>query len=704
MIGMLTIPGYGLVDTGAQHGVIGSKSYTALCDCLAERGLKPRTLPTFAAKAVGVGGATQFLQSAEVPIGIRGVSGVVTMHVVDSELPFLLPMPFLKSLGMNLDAMRDKIVWQKLGNRTSDVVPMSTGHIAIDLMEFPPTGWQCPHQASSSMVQNPDRTATREDYEYSSSTGLAVEQAEIPAYRDVWRRGRGGRPVSHREAILAQGSIVPLLGGMMQDPLPTTSPPTPSTPSTSPPAAVHPEIFEGPAVSPNLSGRPWKPGNVSIMVHGAPLAAMIPSATIGFAAHVVSVGSHYKDLAGPVFGTRVGIYSLGALDHRIQGTGNVTDPDLEDAPYRVVLYRLPHGLVDSSNADDTVETPNVPHRCKEKLLLASEPTAILRRGKGKKKPKPVHAFPVATSMPSIPEHMSDTAAIRGGEAASSGNDALLDGLDASAAERPNEVDDHMLPWEQDRNEEDRDASPLSDEEEVETPSPDFWPTKAQLVDLKIAHDNNGHPTATDFARMIRLGNGKPELVKWVKHHFRCDDCEAHRKPKARRPSAVPRSYRFNHVVGIDLLIARDPDGVACFFLNVICWGTSLQQVKIVCGDNAKTAENVWNTFVDTWVRVYGLPDILVLDPGLEFEGYFSEQTQAYGITVLPGRMAGQNVQAGFGSNSSKSRAGRPHQLTGVNGSLWDLSVSSLGTVTTTAPVSRRCSGFSVRIPDCPTLC
>ena len=32
MIGMLTTPGYGLVDTGAQHGVIGSKEYAALCD------------------------------------------------------------------------------------------------------------------------------------------------------------------------------------------------------------------------------------------------------------------------------------------------------------------------------------------------------------------------------------------------------------------------------------------------------------------------------------------------------------------------------------------------------------------------------------------------------------------------------------------------------------------------------------------------
>ena len=429
----------------------------------------------------------------------------------------------------------------------------------------------------------------------------------------------------------------------MQDPPTTTSPPTPSTSSI---AAVHPETFEGPAASPNLHGRSWKPGNVSLMVHGALLANMIPSATIGFAAHVVSAGSPYKDLEGPVFGTRVGIYSLGALDHRIQGTGNVTDPDLEDAPFRVVLYRLHHGIVESSNADDhpTADqsmVTTVPHCLKQPLLLASEPTAVQRMGSRVRKQEPVHAFPALSApMPSIPEMDVDSSAVeRAGDTARSDNDAVLDRLDARAAQEQgaalNEMEDHLLPWEQDRNEEDRDATPLGDEEEVETPSPDFWPTKAQLVDLKIAHDNNGHPTATDFARMIRLGNGKPELVKWVKHHFRCDDCEAHRKPKARRPSAVPRSYRFNHVVGIDLLTTKDPDGVACFFLNVICWGTSLQQVKIVCGDNAKTAENVWNTFVDTWVRVYGLPDILVLDPGLEFEGYFSEQAQAYGITVLP---------------------------------------------------------------------
>ena len=33
--------------------------------------------------------------------------------------------------------------------------------------------------------------------------------------------------------------------------------------------------------------------------------------------------------------------------------------------------------------------------------------------------------------------------------------------------------------------------------------------------------------------------------------------------------------------------------------------------------------------------IFGCPDVLVLDPGGEFEGYFTEQAQARGITILP---------------------------------------------------------------------
>jgi hypothetical protein len=158
-------------------------------------------------------------------------------------------------------------------------------------------------------------------------------------------------------------------------------------------------------------------------------------------------------------------------------------------------------------------------------------------------------------------------------------------------------DEHQLPGE--RVENDDDAAPLSDDEDIDPPSPDYHPTRQQLIDLKIAHDNSGHPTATDFARLLKLGNAKPELVRWVKKNFVCEECQANTRPRAKRPSAVPKSYRFNHVIGLDLLQTRNHDGVKQNWLNVLCWGTSLQQVKILPGNNEKTARNTWNTFVDT---------------------------------------------------------------------------------------------------------
>ena len=124
--------------------------------------------------------------------------------------------------------------------------------------------------------------------------------------------------------------------------------------------------------------------------------------------------------------------------------------------------------------------------------------------------------------------------------------------------------------------------------------------------------------------MIKLGNGQLDIAKWVRKHFRCDECESNRRPKARRPAAVPRTYRFNHVVGIDLIIIKNLEGKKEFWLNISCWGTNYQMVRRVQGDNSKTGENVWHTFADAWLRIFGHPEVVVCDPGSEFGGYFAD--------------------------------------------------------------------------------
>ena len=70
LIGLSVTPGYALVDTGAQHGVVGAKSYAAIEDGLAARGMNPRVIETLRLQAAGVGGTTSFKMSAEVPVAI----------------------------------------------------------------------------------------------------------------------------------------------------------------------------------------------------------------------------------------------------------------------------------------------------------------------------------------------------------------------------------------------------------------------------------------------------------------------------------------------------------------------------------------------------------------------------------------------------------------------------------------------------------
>ena len=123
--------------------------------------------------------------------------------------------------------------------------------------------------------------------------------------------------------------------------------------------------------------------------------------------------------------------------------------------------------------------------------------------------------------------------------------------------------------------EDEDEVPEDEDEQQEDNAhdkPEFWPSAQELRDLKITHDNAGHPSNADFARLLRRGHCRPEVAAWVRKHFRCAECEANKRPTARRPAAVPRPYRFNHVVGIDLVKVMNPVvGHKEWWCNIICW-------------------------------------------------------------------------------------------------------------------------------------
>ena len=78
-------PGFALIDTGAQHGVIGKDNFRKLCDRLAKQNLRPREVKSSVTGATGIGGDTNFLGTYEIPVGVAGCSGVLTLSVTEKN-------------------------------------------------------------------------------------------------------------------------------------------------------------------------------------------------------------------------------------------------------------------------------------------------------------------------------------------------------------------------------------------------------------------------------------------------------------------------------------------------------------------------------------------------------------------------------------------------------------------------------------------
>ena len=138
-------------------------------------------------------------------------------------------------------------------------------------------------------------------------------------------------------------------------------------------------------------------------------------------------------------------------------------------------------------------------------------------------------------------------------------------------------------------------------------------TVEQKSNIKKIHNNCGHPSKSEFLRCLRLSGAQGRVLKYVRHQFKCSACEAKgHMPQARLPASLPRTFRFNETVGVDLFELTDPWSNKHIFLNMVCWGTLYQLVKKV--DN-KTAETVGNCLQETWLQYFSSPVTIIADLG-----------------------------------------------------------------------------------------
>ena len=93
--GLVTLPCHGLVDTGAQDGVIGLWHFLRWCACLAQQhGLRPvfEEIPSNLI-AGGIGGSAKTLGIAEVPVGQPGPGSAVRVGLSSWKTPVRKTLP-----------------------------------------------------------------------------------------------------------------------------------------------------------------------------------------------------------------------------------------------------------------------------------------------------------------------------------------------------------------------------------------------------------------------------------------------------------------------------------------------------------------------------------------------------------------------------------------------------------------------------------
>ena len=136
--------GTALVDTAAQHGLVGIEVLKSHEKLLQEKfGLLIQWSNESGGSVRGVCGKEERTQVAYVPIGIGGKSGVLRVQVVPGDIPFLLPAYFLTDLHAVIDMKNCMIMYMKLGVKQT-MIRLGTGHVAVSIIEFGKLGFHVP--------------------------------------------------------------------------------------------------------------------------------------------------------------------------------------------------------------------------------------------------------------------------------------------------------------------------------------------------------------------------------------------------------------------------------------------------------------------------------------------------------------------------------------------------------------------------------
>ena len=143
--GITTRASHGVVDTAAEGGLVGLEPLKRLQQELHRHGLRIKWIPK-RSTAKGVGGNAVVEGVAMIPIGLGGVNGVLETTVVQGDVPLLLPVRLLKSLGALIDVQRLTLFLQ-VPRVVIDMHELASGHLTVEVFDFAHGEFHVPQEA-----------------------------------------------------------------------------------------------------------------------------------------------------------------------------------------------------------------------------------------------------------------------------------------------------------------------------------------------------------------------------------------------------------------------------------------------------------------------------------------------------------------------------------------------------------------------------
>ena len=165
-----------------------------------------------------------------------------------------------------------------------------------------------------------------------------------------------------------------------------------------------------------------------------------------------------------------------------------------------------------------------------------------------------------------------------------------------------------------------------------------FPGLGEKVPLEIRrsvarlHVNLGHPSSQELNRLLCHRGVPSSGVQECVRKLSCATCQRLSGPQQPRPSAVPslQAGQFGDLVQGDFFWVRLSSGTNVQVLGLADTATGYHQAAILREKSARDAYDLLHT---VWLRPYGLPVRLLLDPDPLFQGEFEELLSTINVQV-----------------------------------------------------------------------